>query len=447
MIKNKITKTLSKKREKQTRYLSQAIQLEEAVNPHIIRATMTMVSLAILIFILWAGFTNINEVARTPGEVVPQGYQKTVQHLEGGIVNEIKVHEGEIVEEGQILIKLSEASIKEDLQRAKSKQLNLEMQAERLRAFVEGREPDFNKFYNATDTMIADQMGFFKDMRFARIKEEQVIREQIIQKRQLLESLRTDLETAKTSYDIAQDVYKRRKALNKKGYATDIQLLDDEDRVNDLKGDIKSIENRIIVTHTEIDEFKRRLDSLSAAHKDEANEKLDVVLSEIAQNIEIIEKLEERIGRMLIRAPSHGFVKGIAVNTVGAVVKPGQTLMEIVPLDKELEVQVKIAPKDIGHVKVGQAVQVKFSSFDFSRYGSVEGKLEQISATTFADDHGERYYQGRILLQHNFVGGNISNRIMPGMTVMADVITGKKTILQYLLKPIHISIKTAFSER
>ena len=165
------------------------------------------------------------------------------------------------------------------------------------------------------------------------------------------------------------------------------------------------------------------------------------------KNIEIINKLEERTSRLNLRAPARGLVKGLSVNTIGAVIQPGQTLMEIVPLDKDLEVSVKISPQDIGHLEVGQPVQVKFSTFDFSRYGSVQGHLEQISATTFSGEQGERYYQGRVSLVQNYVGTNPDNQIMPGMTVMADVITGEKTILEYMLKPIHVSLKTAFTER
>lgn len=150
---------------------------------------------------------------------------------------------------------------------------------------------------------------------------------------------------------------------------------------------------------------------------------------------------------MILLKPSRGLVKGLSVNTIGEVIQPGQTIMEIIPLDKALEVAVKISPQDIGHLKVGQAVQVKFSTFDFSRYGSIAGHLEQISATTFSGENGDRYYQGRILLDQNHVGVNPENMIMPGMTVMADVITGDKTILQYMLKPIHVSLKTAFTER
>ncbi len=438
---------ISPKREKQTRYLSQAIQLEEAVNPHIIRATMTMVSLAIMVFLLWAGFTNINEVARTPGEVVPVGFQQTVQHLEGGIVKTINVTEGDVVEEGQTLIALDDASIKEDLERATSKQRSLEKHAERLRAFLEGRELDFTKFTDATDEMINDQKAFFDGMRIAREKEEAIVKNQISQKKQSIKSLTSALETAQKSLSIDKDMYERRLKLNKKGYASHMQVLADERKVNERKGDVAKLENEILVAQSEIEEFEDRLASLSAQHRDEVNEKLDIVLTDAAQNAALIDKLEERIGRLHIKAPARGLVQGLSVNTIGSVIQPGQTIMEIVPLDKTLEVSVKISPQDIGHVKVGLPVQVKFSTFDFSRYGSVQGNLQQISATTFSGDKGERYYQGRVQLTKNYVGDNPENIIMPGMTVMADVITGEKTILQYLLKPIHISLKTAFTER
>lgn len=440
---------ISGQREKQTRYLSQAIQLEESVNPHIIKVTMAMISMAIVVFLVWAGFTNINEVARTPGEAVPMGYQQTVQHLEGGMVKNIAVREGEIVKEGQVLISLSDAGLVEDISRVRSKQLSLDMQAERLRAFVEDRQPEFKKFEaeGATPKMISDQMTFFKDMSDARETEKQIIRDQIAQKKQAIGSLETDLSKVQQNLKIAQDVFWRRQQLNEKGYVSDIQVLEDRRSVNSAQGEIKALKNEILVAKEEIKEFEGRLESLTATHRDEANQKLDHVLAERAQNNELIKKVENRIERLDIRAPTHGLVKGLAVNTVGAVVQPGQTIMEVVPLDKPLEVQVKISPQDIGHLKVGQPVQVKFSTYDFSRYGFVKGTLDQISATTFQGDKGERFYQGRILLDQNYVGNDPSNVVMPGMTVMADVITGEKTILQYMLKPIHLSMKTAFTER
>lgn len=440
-------KAVSRGQYKQTRYLSQAIQLEEAVNPHIIRATVMMVSLAVVIFLVWAAFTNINEIARTPGEIVPQGYQQTVQHFEGGMVREIHVHDGDMVEPGDVLLSLSGAGLNEDMERALSKQMSLEMQAERLWAFVEGREPDFSKFKQADEKMVADQMSFFAAMRSAREKEEAIIRGQIIQKQQKVQSLESDLQVERKNFAIVNDMHSRRLTLNKQGYASDMQLLEEQKRLNDIQGEINRLQSQVVTARSEITEFEGRLDSLSAGHRDSANEKLDSVLAEKSQNAQLIEKLEERMGRLLVRSPSHGLVKGMTVNTVGEVVKPGQTVMEIVPLDKELEVQVKIAPKDIGYLKVDQPVEVKVSTFDFSRYGSVRGRLIHISATTFTDDNGGRYYNGRVALDKNYVGNNPDNIVLPGMTVMADIITGRKTILQYLLKPIHRSINTAFSER
>lgn len=437
----------NKSREKQTRYLSQAIQLEESVNPHIIRATMTMVSLAILVFIAWSGLTNINEVARTPGEVVPHGHQQNVQHLEGGIVAAIHVRDGDIVEKGQKLLTLGTSGIANDMGRAKVRQTALEMKEERLRAFVENRAPDFYKINDARPSAIADQKRFFEDMRQARLKEERIIRDQIAEKKQALIGLQSELRTQRTNERITNEVYQRRKTLNQKGYASDIQLLDNEKRLNDIQGEIKNLQNRIVSAQTEINEFNGRLESLSARHRDEANERLGQALSEKAENSEIIQKLEERISRLDIRAPARGLIKGLNVNTIGSVVQPGQTVMEIVPLDEKLVVEVKIDPKDVGHIKTGQPVQVKLSSYDFSRYGFIEGYLDHISATTFSGEQGERFYRGRIILDQDHVGANHNNLIIPGMTVMADIITGEKTILQYLLKPVHVSLKTAFTER
>lgn len=444
----KRSRTLKRsKRDKQTRYLSQAIQLEEAVNPHIIRATMTMVSIAFLTFIVWAGFTNVNEVARTPGEVVPHGYQQIVQHLEGGIIQTINVQEGDVVKAGQVLVTLEATSVRKDLQRALIKKQSIEMQAERLRAFVEDRQPNFNRFTDASDAMIHDQQLFFNGMRLAREQEEQIIHDQIKERKQSIRSLESDRDTAYRNLKLAQNVYGKRKSLNEKGYASDIQLLDSEREVNQISGNLRRYKNQILAAQAQIDEYNARLNSLTARHRDEAFEKLAQLETDRAQNNEIISKLTERITRLEIKAPTHGLIQGLSVNTIGSIVKPGETIMEIVPLEKQLEVAVRISPQDIGHLKIGQQVQVKFSTFDFSRYGSVQGRLDHISATTFEGENGDRFYKGRISLSRSYVGNDTTNSIMPGMTVMADVVTGKKTILQYMLKPIHTSLRTAFTER
>lgn len=436
---------MSQKTEKQMRYLSQAIQLEEAVNPHIIRGTMLMVSLAVFLFLAWAGVTNINEVARASGEVVPQGYQQVVQHLEGGIVTEIKANEGDLVEKDQVLLRLDSASMQSDLNRAKAKQIDLEMQEERLRAYIAGRNPDFSKFKNQAP--VGDQEEFFTSMRSAREKERQIIKDQILQKKQAINTLQAELQTTKNNYAIVKDLYDRRADLNRQGYASTMTLLENERQLNEVSGRIRTIQHQMASSSNEIREYQTRLASLAAHHLDQSNEKLDQILAEKAQNNEVIQTLEERMIRVDVRAPVRGIIKGLTINTVGAIAQPGQTLMEIVPLGKQLEVAVKIPPQYIGQLKNGQNVHVKLSTFDFSRYGSIPGTLQKISASTFSGEGGERYYKGTVILSRNYVGENHHDLVLPGMTVMADIITGDKTILEYLLKPIQRAMKTAFTER
>jgi len=431
----------------QIRHLSQAIQLEEAVNPAILRTTMLTISVTILAFTAWSGFTNINEVARTPGEVVPNGYQQVVQHLEGGIVRKIDVAEGDVVEQGQVLVELDGSGVQEDYKRAKSKQVSLSMQEERLRAYIEKREPDFSAFANEAGESVKDQQSFFETMDSNNKGEKEVIQQQITQKKRMIGTLQAELATARANLDISTKLYERREQLHAKGFLSETKYLEAQQGLNSIKGDITQIQNRISVTNAEISEYQNRLSSLGFSQNDRINERLDAIIAEKAQNEELLQKMQQRSSRLLVRAPVTGIVKGLAVNTIGAVARPGETLMEIVPMNDELVVQVKIPPQHIGHLKIGQPVKVKLSSYDFARYGLLNGKLEQISATTFTGEGGERYYQGKIKLEHNYVGENKNNLIVPGMTVMAEIITGEKTILQYLLKPIHNSLKTAFSER
>lgn len=433
--------------DQQKRYLSQAIRLEESTNPAIVRMTMLFVSATILTFIVWAAFTNINEVAHTPGEVTPQGQQQVVQHLEGGIVRSIYVQEGQTVKKGDALLSLDGAGSEDDLNRAATKKASLALQEERLRAFTEGRRPDFSVYASSHPAQVKDQILFYDGMVKARGEEQKIVTEQVEQKRRMISTLQADLKTDRENLSITRDLYNRRAELNKKGYVSDVQFLETKQKLNDITGRIRQTESRMSVTRAEISEFENRLKSLGAQQQDQAHERLDQVLAEIAQNDELIEKLGNRVKRLEIKSPTDGFIKGIAVNTIGAVVQPGEVLMEVVPVDERLVVQVKIPPQHIGHIKPGQPVQLKFSSFDFARYGSVHGKLEQISATTFQGENGQRYYEGRVALERNYVGKNPENLIMPGMTVMADIVTGKKTVLNYLLKPIQVAMQTSFTER
>lgn len=435
------------KKDKQLRFLAQSIRLKEAASPRLVRATMTVVSLSVLGFIGWAAFANVHEIARTPGEVVPTGFQQVVQHLEGGIVREILVQEGDTVEKDQVVLRLDGVGVERDLTRATEQGLTLSLQEERLRAFIEGRKPNFPPEVAGRSDVLKDQEAFFAGMAAAREKERAIVTQQIQQKKQSIGALSADLQTARQNFNIISDIYKKRQDMYAQGVMSQVKLLETEQNYNLLQGQIRNINSQIAMAKSAIAEYENRLSSLDADNLDEANQQLDGILAGRAQNKELIEKLKSRVARLEVRAPVRGIVKGLNVNTIGSVVQPGQVLMEIIPTDQPLIVSIKIPPRYIGHLRKGQDVQVKCSSFDFSRYGSVKGTLDFISAATFAAENGERYFQGRVKLARHYVGEDPHNTVMPGMTVMADIITGEKTVLDYLLKPIRNTLSTAFTER
>jgi len=386
----------NKSENSQLRYLPQSVKLEEAVNPHIIRLTMIMISAAILIFILWASVTNIKEITKAHGEVVPKGFVQVVQHLDGGIITEILTNEGDLVKESQILLRINDGGTKQDFAEKQAKQRFLKIEAERLSAFINDREPNFEKFLENNKLTNIDKNS---------TKPSEEIEEMYKRSTKLKENLK-----------IAKEALSLQKNLFEQGYTSKLTILKYQKEVNKIEA--------------------------------EAHHQLNKIEGQIAQNREVISKLENRLKRLEVRSPVYGLVKGLKINTIGSIIEPGKTLMEIVPLDKNLVIEARLSPKDIGHIQIGQTVRAKVSSYDFSRYGAVLGKLEFISATTFTDQNNKHYYSGRIKLSKNYVGNNpAKNIILPGMTVEADIITGEKTILDYLLKPIHLSLKTAFTER
>jgi membrane fusion protein, adhesin transport system len=435
-------------RELQLRHLSQSIRLEEAANPQLVRATMLMISLAILTFVVWSAQASINELARAPGEVVPEGLQRTVQHLEGGMVAEILVREGQVVGAGELLLRLNGSAVRTDLTRARSKELSLSVQGARLRAYIAHRAPDFTGFAGADPQFVGEQQAVFESMLAAEQEEREVIKSQIGQKRESIALLHSRQKTGTANLALAADLYQRYDRLYRQGHFPRFKLIEAEQALNSLKGEVVEVASQVRQAEVALKEFEDRLTSLDARHRDDAYQQLNALEAELRQNRSLIAEYQERVDRLSVRAPIHGLVKGLTINTIGAVVAPGQVLMEIIPLDEVLVVEVRISPKDIGHLSVGQPVQVRVSSYDFGRYGSVAGVLESLSATTFVGERGERFYQGRVRLDQNHVGNDpTANPILPGMTVMADIVTGNKTILGYLLKPIQLSLKTAFTER
>lgn len=427
--------------------LGKSFGLDEVTLPRLLKFSMLLFSFATFAFLLWAGFTPVKELARTEGQVVPAGYSQTVQHLEGGLVQEILVQEGDFVQKDQILARLDGAGTEEDMREQRALVQTLALQAEKLHALIEDREPDFSHT-NATEKQIAEQMEMYKAMRDARNSERNVLREQIAQRRQSIGRLKELHGTASANLAVAEESKGIYEGLEKKGMASRASYLAKQQEYNSRVGEAASYGKQTAEARAELSEYERRLSSLMLQQKDSTYTELNRVESELTGARENLKKREGRVTRLEVRSPVMGYVKGLKLNTIGSVIPPGQTLMEIVPVEEQLVVEVRIPTKEIGRVAVGQKVQVKVDSYDYVRYGTIEGEMKSISAMTFTDDTRNEYYKGRVYLARNYLGSVPGrHKVIPGMTVDADVVVGEKTVLAYLLKPIRSAIYNSFTEQ
>ena len=332
------------------------------------------------------------------------------------------------------------------MNRLTEKARTLGLQRERLQAFIAKRKPDFTPF-NLSPKQLLEQQQTFDSMSSARHGDREVLQRQISQKQQDISILTSKLKTISSRVKIQQELYNRWNEIYKKGYLSRVKLLDAKEKLVYAKGEMEEAAKEVSQARNKLKEFQDRFSSMSATQKDQAYQQLEEVTADLGQTKQAIAKLQNQLARLVVRAPVRGVIKGLSVNTVGGVVAPGQVLMEIVPLDKPLMVELRIPPQSIAHLHSGQPVQLKVSAYDFSRYGALDGQLDFLSATTFLGDGGQRYYKGRVHLRRNSFGFEGQNSVAPGMTVMADIITGKKSILAYLFKPIQVSLMSAFQEK
>ena len=431
----------------QLRILSQSAMLEEARTPYLIRTTMLIICLAFFIFVAWSAFTKIKEMARTTGEIIPSSYVQSIQHLEGGIVAEILVRDDESVKKGQVLIRLKGENVKADYKRVQAKIHFLRLKQARLRAFLSG---DREKFDHISKKISTDsiQEDLLVSMLAGLKRQQEILRQQLSQKKEQKRLLEEELQTAKKALKIAQTAFKTQEKLYREHLVAETNYLAVVREVNQQQGQVNQLKIKINQAEEAIGEYEWRLQSLEAETRNRALEKLGALEGEIAETEALLKKLEEQIARLAIRSPVDGLVKGLEVHTIGGVVAPGRQLMEIVPAGSDLLAEVKISPNDIGHIKLGYPVIVKITSYDFSRYGAINGKVTGLSATTFANQHGQTFYKGMISLEKNYVGNTPGqNVILPGMIVNADIITGEKSLLAYFLKPIYKALNSAFRER
>jgi adhesin transport system membrane fusion protein len=432
-----------------------------------IGARMLSVSVAALFvaMIFWAGLADIDEVTHAEGQVVGSQRTQTIQNLEGGILRGVLVHEGQIVEKGTVLAQLDNEMAESAYRDAQGKAMENSLAILRLESELKDEKP---RFPDDLKTWASQLMGREVEpstlARAAQIVQDQ---EQTWESRQ--EKLKAEIDVLKSQYEqrthdveeqaahkaqldqslaLAIEQQDAAHALVLRNNFSRMEYLGLQQKVVELQGQINMLAASIPRSQAAANESLQRIASRKAEQNAAVTDEINKRRLELSSLRESLAAGSDRVTRTELRSPVRGTVKQIYINTVGGVVKPGEPIMDVVPLDDTLLVEARVTPKDVAFLRPGQHVMVKVSAYDFSIYGGLEGALESISADTIEDKRGNYYYLVKVRTRKtSIVYHNEALPIIPGMMVTADILIGKKTVLDYLLKPILKAKQNALRER
>lgn len=429
-------------------YLNQAIQLEETTPIKIINIAIMFSGILLVSLITWAHFTQIKEVATTRGEVIPADLIHNVQHLEGGIVSEILVRNGDHVKTGNTLLRFAPPATMSELEQMSVRYASLILQQERLLALIENRQPEFGKSGLAYPELSKQQNTIYQAQLNSQRHKLAVIDQQIEQKKSEKQRSLNQSNIMKKELQLLEEQVEIRKQLSKTGVVARDELLSTQIRLTENLREYRQFKDNYAVAKTTLAEARQRHKDAEFQFIKEVHLEAGQIFDQLAEVEQTLIRLNDRAKRLNVVAPVSGIVQALAINSINAVAEPGKIILRIVPIDDELIVEARILPKDVGHVHIGQRTDVKVDSYDSSRFGSIEGTVKQISATTYLDEKNNPYYRAEISLNQTWVGDNPEiMKIIPGMTVLANIETGSKSVLDYLLRPISRGFSNAFSEK
>ncbi len=417
--------------------------------PRTLRVILFFWVVAVTMLLVWASLAEIDEIARGEGEIIPSGENQMIQNLEGGIVEEILVKEGEHVEVGQLLVKIDNQKSKSTFSSNEIKADALEARVVRLRAEASGQKFDVDaSMRQRVPQLIANEESLYKTNIQQLNSRINALNEQLIQRKQELSEAKTHKVHLKSSLDLITKEIRMTKPMVAKGVRSKVDFLKLQREGNEIDERYNAAKLSIPRLRSAINEVKSKINESNFLFKSEAKEEMNDAIAELRGLRANSTAFEDQVTRTLVRSPMKGIVQTLFVHTVGGVIKPGADIVEVVPSDQTLLVEVKIKPSDIAFVFYGQKAVVKFSAYDFSIYGGLDGEVVHISADTLTDQKENTFYTIRIKTRKNYLGDEAKPlKIIPGMTVNVDIITGKKSVMDYILKPILKTKQYSFTER
>lgn len=412
------------------------------------RSIMKSVVLIFLVLVLWAAYAQVDEITRGEGKVIPSRHLQVLQSLDGGIVTEILVQEGQDVASGQVLLRLDQTRFISNLRENQSQYYSLLAKAARLRALSDGKPfvvpEELAKNKDMRDLVEAERALYLS--RQAELDASlSVVRQQLVQRNQELVEARARRDQAASAFELTSKELNLTRPMVASGAVSDVEVLRLERDVSRYRGErdqaaaqIQRIQAAIAESQSKAVEVEREFRNRARSELSETNAKLDALGEGSVA-------LSDKVKQSVIRSPVKGTVQRLLVKTVGGVVQPGRDIVEVVPSEDTLLVEARVLPRDIAFLRPGQDALVRLTAYDYAIYGGFEATLEHISSDTVIDDKGNAFYVVRVRTKKAGLGPNLP--IIPGMIAQVDIMTGKKTVLSYLLKPILRGKYYALTER
>lgn len=438
------------------RYIKQDLHYKQSLN-NIVRQKpsrkseilLWIILLIFFIFILWAKFTEIDEITKGVGSIIPSKHTQVIQSLDGGIVSEILVQEGQLVNKGDILLKINDKDSISYYQENRLRYIELQAKALRLNAEASLEALKINANTSAEMLEALEKEKALNTINLQNLKRQiRILEEERIQSKNILAEAISKEKNLRQSYKLTQKKLNIMKPLLDQMLISPVEYLDLEQQAVNIDGQIDEIKSSIPRLKSSITASKKKIEKTKLDFQIKAREEYTKTTAEIARLKESDQVLQNKVNRTDIRSPVHGVIQSVMFKTIGGVIQPGVEIMEIVPLDDKLLVEAKISPSDIAYVYPGQRAKVKFTAYDFTIYGGLFGTVIHVSADTIKDENDKNFYLVQIETDKNHLMRNGKKfDLMVGMVTDVNIITGKKTIMDYLVKPLQKTRDEALTER
>lgn len=412
------------------------------------RALLYVIALVFISLVVWAGFASVDEVTRGEGKVIPSRQLQVIQSVDGGVVQELFVKEGAYVKEGDVLLRIDPTRFVANYQENSVRAFALRAKVERLKALINQHnyQPDVLDGLTAEQLQVLNQEQSYYSSALREVEQRlSIAREQLSQRQQELSEAQARVSAAQQAFNMSNQELQVTKPLLQSGAVSEVEILRLQRDTAAARGELNQAAARARQIKASIQEAQGRIEEVQLAARNQWQSELSEASSLLNSLEKSVDGLADRVKFAEIRSPVNGTVQRILFNTIGAVVQPGNAVLEIVPEGSELVIEGKIAPSDIAFLRPGLPVTIKFHAYDYAIYGGMSATLQHISADTITDERDNTYYLVRAVAHDPEFAKNLA--IIPGMTTQVDVLTGKKTILSYLLKPVLRAKANALTER